>query len=312
MDEKQFYCETFSQVHSSVVINEEFLQKKHRRLPKGVVLLAAVVALLAGLSTVAVATDWFGLHQLLLPHQQQVTMPIDPSTGEQAVETVDMISLAGYMDTPEGKATAEWRDFLNGYDSDGAIIAAIGNNPTGFEEKYSMYQVYTQEMADKLEEIVERYDLKLHTEMAWISEQQNLCAQVGGDFLGWNNTAYGIYIYEDGTFKFDGEAALEGYGTVDYQFMRLVKGSFTDLVLNIGDAADYRQWQYETASGASVTLALSGRQGLIFLDTGDAFVSVNVLAGEETPEDDIFSSGPFFAENLEALADSFDFTVLQP
>ena len=41
-------------------------------------------------------------------------------------------------------------------------------------------------------------------------------------------------------------------------------------------------------------------------------MTLNVLAGTETNPDDIFSSGPLSAENLEALADSFDFTKLTP
>ena len=39
-----------------------------------------------------------------------------------------------------------------------AIISEIGNSPTGFEERYGHYLVYTQEMADKLEEIIAKYD----------------------------------------------------------------------------------------------------------------------------------------------------------
>ena len=41
-------------------------------------------------------------------------------------------------------------------------------------------------------------------------------------------------------------------------------------------------------------------------------MTLNVLAGTETDPADIFSSGPISASDLEALADSFDFTKLTP
>ena len=59
-------------------------------------------------------------------------------------------------------------------------------------------------------------------------------------------------------------------------------------------------------------MALAPRKALIIADLPDSFVTVNVLAGMETPVDDIFSNGPFAAEDLERFADSFDFGILTP
>lgn len=72
------------------------------------------------------------------------------------------------------------------------------------------------------------------------------------------------------------------------------------------------EWSYTTESGVPVTLALAPRKALIIADLPDSFVTINVLAGTETPTDDIFSHGPFDAEHLERFADSFDYTVLTP
>lgn len=307
---RELYRQTFSQVHSSTVIRWEDMEamKPKRRVSKNLMVLAAVVALLAALSAAAVAADWFGLRSLLLG-RQQVVMPVDPETGEQGVQTVDMIGLSGYMDSAESKALAEWQEFLNGYDVEGAARAA---DETGFglDGTYSLYQVYNQEMADKLDEIVAKYGLKLHTNMAVLLPGEWSAAV--GTFTLSGNTAYSGYIYEDGTFAYDGDAELPGYGLVDYQFRRSVKGSFNEVILNVGDVAQYREWTYETVCGQAVTLALGPEKGLILADLGDSFVMVNVLAGTETDPDDIFSSGPISAEDLEALADRFDFTVLTP
>lgn len=307
---RELYRQTFSQVHSSTVIRWEDMEamRPKKRISKNLMMLAAAVALLAVLSTVAVAADWFGLRSLLLG-PQQVVMPVDPDTGERDVETVDMIGLSGYLDTAESRALAEWQAFLNGYDVEGAAQAA-DQDPAGLDAKYDLYQVYDREMADRLDEIVEKYGLTLHSRMELILPGG--WHDTVGDFALPGNTAYTGYIYEDGTFAYDGDAELPGYGLVDYQFRRSVKGTFNEVILNIEDVSQYREWVYETACGVPVTLALGPIKGLILTDLGDSFVTVNVLAGMKTDPDDIFSSGPFSAEDLEALADSFDFTVLTP
>lgn len=312
MKNREFYQQTFSQIHSSVDIRWEDMEsmRHKKRYLKKVMTAAAVICLLAALSTAALARDFLGLRSWLMPARQEVQMPVDPETGEREVREVDMISLAGYDDTPESRAVAEWQEFLSGYDSDGAILDAIGNSPTGLEERYGLYLVYTREMADKLDEIVEKYSLKLHTRIIDVYEHPEAFDSCG-DFLG-DNRAYSAYMYEDGTFKFDGDIDLPDYGILSYQFMRCVRGSFTDVLLNITDVEQYREWTYSTKSGLPVTLALGPGKALILADLGDSFVSVNVLAGTESEDDGLFSSGPFLKQNLESLADSFDFSALTP
>jgi len=308
---KEFYKETFSQVRSSGEIRWEDYEKKAHGKTRGkrLLVLAAVIGMLAAISSVAVANDWFGLRNLEL--QEEVTVS-EPDGTETVVEVpTGVISLQGYNESPEKLAAEEWQNFLSSYD-DGGALEQLGNNSSGFEEEYSFYLVYTQEMADRLEEILSKYGLEKHTVMIDdLYTDEALCDQVGGDFLG-ENRAYSSYMYEDGTFKFDGEIDLEGYGVLDYQFMRCVRGSFTDVMLNIGDVREYREWVYSTDCGIPVTLALGPAKALVIADLPDSFVTINVLAGTVTPESDVFSSGPFLEEELERFADSLDFSVLTP
>ena len=176
--------------------------------------------------------------------------------------------------------------------------------------KYELYGVYDQVMADKLDEIVEEYGLALHREINSVDHDE-LAYRVGGEFLGESHGRYWGYIYDDGTFQMDGDAWVEGYGQIDYQLRRTVKGVFDEVYLNIIDVGEYSQWQYETASGEDVLLALGPGKALILGDFPECFVAVNVLAGTETEPDDIFSSGPISAADLENLADSFGFQVLK-
>ena len=316
MSNRKFYQETFSQVRGTAKISwEDFEMRKRRKSLKWFVTLAASVALLAALSVLAVAANFFGLRDVLLPEKGSVNVTDEDGVvvpGEY--EFKDFVSLSGWGDTPESRALAEWEAFLEDYDRDGSIIAGIGNEPTGFEDRYGFYLVYTQEMADKLEEIIAKYGLKLHRWMEDVLPETWPTAV--GDFFKENVTPYSGYIYENGTFRFDGDAELgagelKGYGTIEYQFSRSVKGTFDDVVLNIGDLSDFEEWGYQTEDGTSVTLGLGARnRSLILADLGDSFVLVNVLTGREG--DDTFSSGAIGWAELEALADSFVYSALTP
>lgn len=316
MSNREFYQETFSQVRGTGEIRWEYYEMRRRgKSLRWLVTLAASVALLAVLSALAVAANFFGLRDVLLPEKGSVNV-----TDERGVvvpgeyEYKDFVSLSGWGDTPESKALAEWEAFREGYDPDGSIIGSIGNEPTGFEEDYGLYLVYTQEMAGKLEEIAAKYGLKLHSWMEDVLPETWPVA--AGDFCGENVTPYIGYIYENGTFRFDGDAELgdgelKGYGTIEYQFSRSVKGTFDDVALNIGDLGDFEEWGYQTAGGTSVTLGLGARnRSLILADLGDSFVLVNVLTGRQG--DDTFSSGPIGREELAELADSFFYSALTP
>lgn len=311
MSNKRFYQETFSQVHGSVDIRwEDYQTMRHTRHWKRLVMLAAVVALAAALSGLALAANFFGLRDVLLPEKHSVNaVDGDGVVVPGEYEFKDFVSLSGWGDTPESRALAEWEAFLETYDQDGAIIQQVGNDPTGFEDRYGQYLVYSQEMADKLEEIIAKYDLKLHEWLEVVLPETWPTAV--GDFCRENVTPYSGYIYENGTFRFDGDAELDGYGTIEYQFSRSVKGTFDDVALNIGDLSDFQEWGYQTQCGVTVTLGLgSHTRSLILADLEDCFVLVNVLAGEEA--DDTFSSGAIGPAELEALADSFDYTALTP
>ncbi len=316
MSNREFYQETFSQVRGTREIRwEDYEMTRRGKSVRWLVTLAAAVALLAALSVLAVAANFFGLRDVLLPEKGSVYVTDENGVvipGER--EFKDFVSLSGWGDTPESKALAEWEAFRQSYDQDGAIISEIGNEPTGFEDRYGFYLVYTQEMADKLEEIIAKYDLKLHQ---WMEDVlPGTWTIAAGEFYRENVTPYSGYIYENGTFRFDGDAELgagelKGYGPIEYQFSRSVKGTFDDVALNIGDLSDFEEWGYRTADGTPVTLGLGAwNRSLILADLGDSFVLVNVLTGKQG--DDTFSSGAIGREELEELADSFRYSALTP
>lgn len=305
MTNREFYQKTFSQVHSSSTIRwEDFAQKGQppKRRVRRLWLLAATVAVLAALSVGAVAANLLGMRDLLLPQTQST-----PLTGESGTpapgqtEQEALLSLSGYLTSPESQALAEWNDFLSSYDPDGSIAKVVGNYIDKSLSKYSCYSVYTQDMADELEDIAAHYGLTLHT---WnhVVEDQAEWISLLGDFLG-HNAAYSGRIYEDGTFHYDGYLTTGSGKELDYQFRRSVKGTLNDVYLNVGGLSDYQEWYFTTAGGQEVTLDLGADKGLVLADLDDSFLLINVLSGTEQG---------VTRQDLEELADSFTFSLLTP
>lgn len=278
---------------------------RRRRPWASAVAAAVMVVVLAG---TAFATDFFGLGNLRVedPFAAATAAPTsDPA--EEAAAKQDSIALQGVPESPEFLATAEWMTFLAGYDQDRALLNAIGTNPTGLEEKYGLYFVYTQEMADKLEEIVARHGLRLHSSIDFFDTADQLYKLAGtGAFLG--STPVSGYIYEDGSFLFSASSLIPDGPTFAYEFSRHVKGSFSEVTLNIGNADSYAQWDYDTRCGVTVHMFMGADKCLILADLNGAFVSVNILGG--TTGGGAYMEEPVTREALEAFANLIDFSKL--
>lgn len=215
----------------------------------------------------------------------------------------DTVTLSGYPGSPEAMALAEWQDFLAGYDTDGKILDEIGNDLFIVEgrEDWFLYYVYSYEMGEKLDEIADKYGLKLHREINVVSPKE-MDYRVGGSFLDESCEKWVGYIYEDGSFESGGDVNLDGCGMTSFSIRRVVKGTFDEVVSNIGDVEDYTDWQYVTASGEPVMLSLGHIRALIFADFEECVISVWALAGRNEGMTE---------EDLQALADKIDFRRLK-
>ncbi|MCL2512566.1 MAG: hypothetical protein FWF08_01585 [Oscillospiraceae bacterium] len=262
---------------------------------------------LTGFTTYSVSMNLFGLQDMVLGVSGN-------SVGGNSnnSEDVQLISVAGVAGSPEFMAQKEWQDFLDNYDRDGRLLAAVGNGPTGLDKKYDMYLVYTKQMAGKLDEITAKYNLTLHSEMDMFETNADLASKLGGNLIKGSYKALGGYIYEDKTFQFDGDAKLANGKKFSIQFRNEAKGSFSEVALNIQDADKYESWEYKTADGTSVLLVLGPEKGLVLADTEKSFVLINALTGTgENGAGHPFDGEDFITKaDLEAFADGFDFTVL--
>lgn len=226
---------------------------------------------------------------------------------------VDIITLGGIAGSPEYSACDEWKAYLDGYDTDGAISSEIGNGFAGLGEYELIYHCYTQDMADKLDEICEKFELSRLHGMTIVEDYAALCRQAGiGDICPGDDKAvkwdYGSGIlYDDGTFCMDGKVAWKGSSLLcvtDYQFERTMKGSFNPVTLNVGKIEEYHEWDYVAGSGQVVLLVNSSFKALIIAERDNSYIVVNVLGDLQG---DTFEMSD---EMLEELADLFDFSAI--
>ena len=277
-----------------------------RRTFRRSLLLAAALGLIVAFGSVAYATGWFGLRSAVMYH--------DNGDPDQPYGNTDVMSLQGLAGSPEFEANARWQAFYDSYDPDGAILASIGNSDTGLGPRYDAYPCYTREMADTLDAIAEESGLELLSGLTLYGAAElpdwmrNTLPQSCGAF---DHCIYAGYSFDSGSFKTEGAFffcdARWPYET-NYQFLCNRKGYLSVSYLAIGDADDYTQWAYETASGVTVTLALGPDKALIIADLPDAYLVVNVL--DVRVGDVQQGEATLPAEILEAMADAFRFDQL--
>ena len=287
------FLKVFGAIRDEYILSAHETRHKKRLPAKRALLIAAIISVLLLLVGCAVVV-LMGLKDARLGNYTY-----DMGFGE--TQSGDYISLQGFAGSPEYQANQEWQDFCLSYDRDGSILATIGNSDTELDAKYDLYTVYSQEMADKLEEIRKKYGLTLHTQVDFLESQEDLTRRVGGNFLKENIIAYTGYIYEDGTFQFDGDAQIAG-DLITIQLRRSVKGSFDVVYLNIGDIDRYEETHITAPTGDDLVLAMNWEKGLILADLGDCFISVNVLCGV---------GQTITEELLEEIAAGIDFAVLK-
>lgn len=214
------------------------------------------------------------------------------------------VALQGYAGSNGFNAAKEWREFEDNYDQDWKIVNAYEKQckKTGkdiYEEKYPGYGIYSKEMADKVEELLKKYNLKLRGKCE-DADDKTLIEKYGNIFTDIEGTGY---CYEDGTFHLDAK-----YKNVDFQIRRCMDGSFdTVYYADIGDINSYEQWLYKTKDGAEVTIAKRDDNNMIIAKTPKGFVVMNMEPcedewGEKLP--------PLTKAELEDFADHIHFNNL--
>ena len=290
--------------------------------PKRMWLIAAIIALILCLVGCTVA------YMLSLQDMKvgEYNFYVPPAYDEEGnlipVEThapITQLSLQG----ANMEALSEWLAFTNAYDPDLEIAgqadqAAKAGNPWDIPENYYVvYGCYSQEMVDKLNEIVEKYDLKLlstdilcqHYESSVLLGALGLNSLIATDKAA-DVEYYGGYFYPEGTFSTDltisfgaNEWKLEN-AYAGYRYS--VKEFFDPVCGSIGETDDYTQWNYTRGDGKTVLLVLNkDTTARIYADLPDAFISIYIepviwVNGEKTE---------MTASVLEQISELFDLSI---
>jgi len=276
---------------------------------KLVAIIAAVVMLIT-LSTVALATNFFGIRNTALPSPEVgdnvfgiiVTEEMfDDSEGNWVI--AQPFSMQGFEGSPEHSALVEWLEFIRQYDTDGALLEASGNTWGGVPEVYWYYGAYTMEMVEKIHEIADRHGLNLIGNMIDIRTSKELEMIVAeGPIITDDSIWFAGSAYECGTFWLEGQ-----YGEYMFSFRHSRKGVF-DVVFMTNRDNDFNEWIYENAHGTQLLLSQSVSGSTILLETETAFIVVNINAGTEgNPHDTYTNVTPFSRSDFENFADLIDF-----
>ena len=321
-------------------LRDETSAKKHRAHPLLVAAIVALTAILVGCTAVYLihARD-IRLGQQTIT--QQITAPnsIIP-VGTEEVHR-DIFSLAGWEGTPEYQASQEWFAFDEGYDYDHTVLAKFHLALEEDREKAlsqipkdcQVYGVYSCEMADKIHEIAEKYDLKLRLPSERISYYPEMTQWhsarelTGTDFFLPNSETtivtdyrpYVIWASPDGSAGLSCQLKLPD-AVIQPEFGFSVAysplGYFDTNWFSMTQEDNWTELNYETKTGDQVLILHAG-EGLyswILCYREDGIISISVETRLETFTDEggvpRVDSEILSVEQLQAIADTIDFQLL--
>lgn len=320
MSRKHYLLDLFNGVEDHFILEAMEEPKAVRVLPRKrrLVLIAAVLAL--ALLLMGCVAVFLGLRQRNIG-ELPVTEKFDVygHTVPQPEKTYHIASMSGFNNSPAQQASREWNEFQRTYDP-GELTNTMDDPaiPNRFEYTYSCWD---QTMVDKVTQIAETYDVQLlgtwAVAQAWQREAAFEILGLGDLVLDSApaEAAYGACrIYPPYNFVSDIRLTLTGEKApwTEEAFCEVYYLRSGYLAPNDAfyyDPETTREWEYTTADGTQVLLALSGVKGLILAQQEEATVVIQLdMAWRQGPYLDEGTPLPTQAA-LEAMADCFDYQI---
>ena len=290
-----------------------------RRKMKPMVLVAIIVAMVMLMGCAVV------LYRLQDMKIGEFTYHEDPyvddfgNTVEPTEIVRDVISLQGVANSPGMLAAKEWLEFEESYPVDGQLIGDAEAAGYVAPREYDAYFVYDQTMQDKVDEIAEKYGLKL---AGWEAVTQEYQSGIFFDALGMedlHHEGYGVsfeylsgYFYECGNFDLSFTANFsEEVSNWQHEVllsMRYCDKQYLDTVyFMVNGMDDIQQWEYTTADGSDILIVMGDDFARYFCDREDAFITVSYGTDNWLEEE---STERMTKADVEFLADCIDFAVV--
>ena len=306
--------------------------RKRIRRPLLIAAMIAILLMLVGCAVVYMLS----IKEINIGQQQiyQDVFAYDPESGEavaylgQETVTQEVLTLSGIKGSSNYLAAQEWFSFKQEYDPDHSIIMELqsaGSVPE-FPAEYASYNIYTQDMKDKLDEIVEKYDLNLVGRTIPFKTEELVCKALGlEDIVVAGNSAVMELDYagyqECGNLNMDFNIIIPGDGDTETQETRchiyyLHKQAFSEDVISLGEIETWKEWNYTTASGAEVLIFRSPTdwRGYVFCDMPNYTVTlryefINEQYSGDAAGNMIIDKEVMTDQQIERLADVIDFSI---
>lgn len=292
-------------------------------------LIAAVIALM--LTLVGCAVVYVMRMQDFQVGRQEATKPVYGENGWsiEGYEAVkeQVLTLSGLEGSSGFRAAKEWYEFKRDYDPELELLVKLqeeGKLQT-FPAEYDAYNIYTQEMQDKLDQIVKAYGLKLAGEELAFPTEKSLYNALGLETGlktedGVTIAGNGGHCYENGNFRLslslevpaDEESQMEVTSGI-LQWSR--KDCFSESLVTIEESDDWEEWNYTCVSGRTALILRShtDSRGWIIWDRGDGILSLQVEVRRDTGYSDEnrqwWEYGFMSNHQLELLAQAIDGNV---
>lgn len=243
--------------------------------------------------------------------------PTTPTVYDENGDVISLPTLAPRTQiTLQGanqEALAEWNSFCRDYDPDGAIVTANDNNELGIPNPYYIpYGCYSQEMVDKLDEIVQKYDLKLLSPDVGFQSYESsvLFSSLGIDGVFHGDVEYlSGYFYPEGTFKiellFRPDTDQWPYKDNSASYYYSVKEYFDPVYYEVADLENCTQWNYTRSDGRTVLLVMNDEWARIIADLQDALVTVSFASSKWDGGNKVQMT----QSALEQISEQFDFSI---
>lgn len=243
--------------------------------------------------------------------------PTTPTVYDENGDVISLPTLAPRTQiTLQGanqEALAEWNSFCRDYDPDGAIVTANDNNELGIPNPYYIpYGCYSWEMVNKLDEIVQKYDLKLLSPDVGCQSYESsvLFSSLGIDGVFHGDVEYlSGYFYPEGTFNiallFQPDTDQWPYEDNLASYYYSVKEYFDPVYYEVADLENCTQWNYTRSDGRTVLLVMNDEQARIITDLQDALVTVSFASSKWDGGNKVQMT----QSALEQISEQFDFSI---